>query len=138
MRAIRADQYSMMYGSESGMRSPVSWLCIVCALCLPVQSAPRFSFHVVGDDPGGWPELLSSMGLTSGTGGGASVIVAPHGTDLPFAEWSARVEHGVVLILQGESPLAASFGFRSGAQQSRLATRSVEDLRAPDLRIVWE
>jgi hypothetical protein len=77
------------------------------------------------------------MGLTSGTGGGASVIVAPHGTDLPYAEWSARVEHGVVLILEGESPLAAAFGFRPGAQP-RVNARSVEDLRAPDLRIVWE
>jgi hypothetical protein len=77
------------------------------------------------------------MGLTSGTGGGASVIVAPHGTDLPYVEWSARVEHGVILIVEGESPLATAFGFRSGAQPAT-SVRSVEDLRAPDLRIVWE
>lgn len=119
------------------MRFPARWLWIVCALWAPLKAAPRFSFHVIGDDPGGWPELLSSIGLTSGAGGGASVIVAPHGTDLPYAEWSARVEHGVILIVEGESPLAAAFGFRPGAQ-ARVAVRSVEDLRAPDLRIVWE
>ena len=119
------------------MRFPASWLWIVCALCLQVQAAPRFSFHIVGDEPGGWPELLLSMGLTSGTGGGASVIVAPHGTDLPYIEWSARVEHGVILIVEGESPLASAFGFRASAEP-RVATRSIEDLRAPDLRIVWE
>ena len=119
------------------MRSLASWLWMVGALCSQVHAAPRFSFHVMGDDPGGWPELLSSIGLTSGAGGGASVIVAPHGTDLPYTEWSARVEHGVILILEGEAPLAAAFGFRRGAQPP-VATRSVEDLRAPDLRIVWE
>jgi hypothetical protein len=119
------------------MRFPASWLWIVCALCLQVQAAPRFSFHVIGDEPGGWPELLLSMGLTSGTGGGASVIVAPHGTDLPYIEWSARVEHGVILIVEGDSPLASAFGFRASAEP-RVATRSIEDLRAPDLRIVWE
>ena len=96
------------------MRLRTRWLGIVCWLCLQAQAAPRFSFHVIGDAPDGWPELLSSMGLTSGTGGGASVIVAPHGTDLPFAEWSVRVEHGVILILEGESPLATAFGFRTG------------------------
>src|ERR1700722_15883590 len=122
----------MMYRSESGMRLPARWLWIVCALGLQIHPAARFSFHVIGEEPGGWPELLSSMGLTSGTGGGASVIVAPHGTDLPYAEWSARVEHGVILILEGESPLAAAFGFRAGAQPGTsvksVATRSVEDL----------
>ena len=129
------------------MRFPASCLWIACALWFPVRAAPRFSFHVMGDDPGGWPELLSSIGLTRGAGGGASVIVAPRGTDLPYGEWSARVEHGVILILEGESPLAAAFGFRAGAQAGKpvsnvavpsVTVRSIEDLRAPDLRIVWE
>jgi len=125
------------------MRFPASWLGIVCALCLHSQAAPRFSFHVIGDDPGGWPELLSSMGLTNGAGltsgpsGETNVIVAPHGTDLPYAEWAARVERGVILIVEGESPLAAAFGFRPGSLP-RVTVRSVDDLRAPELRIVWE
>jgi len=125
------------------MRFPASCLWIVSALCLQIQGAPRFSFHVIGDDPGGWPEFLASIGLASGaslingTVGGASVIVAPHGTDLPYAEWSARVEQGVILIVEGESPLASAFGFRPSALP-RVTVRSVEDLRAPDLRIVWE
>src|ERR1700732_1980698 len=127
----------MMYGSESGMHFPARGLWIICALCLQVEAAPRLSFHVIGEDPGGWPELLSSIGLTSGSGGGATVIVAPHGTDLSYAEWSARGEQGVILIVEGASPLAAAFGFHADPQ-SRVAVQSVEDLRAPDLRIVWE
>src|SRR5579862_2223379 len=95
------------------MRSLISLLWIACAM-LPLQAEPRFSFHVIGDDPGGWQELLSSMGLTAGTGGGASVIVAPLGTDLPPAEWLARVEHGVILVVEGESLLASALGFRAG------------------------
>ncbi len=118
------------------MRFRASCLWVLCAL-LPLQAEPRFSFHVIGDDPGGWQELLSSMGLTAGTGGGASVIVAPHGTDLPPAEWVARVEHGVILVVEGESPLAAALGFRA-SKLPHVPVRSVEDLRAPDLRIVWE
>ena len=58
------------------MRFPAKWLWLIGALCSQVQASPRFSFHVIGDEPSGWPELLASMGLTSGTGGGASVIVA--------------------------------------------------------------
>jgi hypothetical protein len=123
------------------MRLPAKWLWIGCAVLLPLQAEPRFSFHVmdrVGDvDPDGWAELLSSIGLTPGSGGGASVMVAPRGTDLPPSEWMARVEHGVILVLEGESPLGAGFGFRAGTQP-HVSVRSVEDLRAPDLRMVWE
>ena len=60
-----------------GMRFPLKavdvWRCVHrCRL-------PRF-FSRYRDDPGGWSELLSSM-ADEETGGGASVIVAPHGTD---------------------------------------------------------
>nr|MDP9114811.1 hypothetical protein [Acidobacteriota bacterium] len=118
------------------MRFHISWLGILCAV-LPLHAEPRFSYHVLGDDPSGWQELLSSMGLISGTDGGASVIVAPHGAVLPAAEWLPRIDHGLILIVEGESPLAAALGFRASASP-RLAVRSVEDLRAADLRIVWE
>ena len=119
------------------MRFPVKHFWIACFLLPSIGAAPRFSFHVMGGEPGGWPDLLSSIGLTSGTGGGAGVMVAPPGTDLPPIEWAARVDQGVMLVLEGESPLAAAFGFRAGAQP-HLSVRSVEDLRAPDLLIVWE
>ena len=52
------------------------------------------------------------------------------------ADWNQRVEHGTILILQGASPLAESFGFRAGKEH--VSVQSVEDLRAPKLRIIWE
>jgi hypothetical protein len=116
----------------------VVYAVLLAGFALHAESnQPRLSFHVMGDDQGGWPELLSSIGLTRGTGGGASVIVAPRGTAFPPAEWTARVEHGVILVLEGESPLAAAFGFHPGTQP-HVSVRSVEDLRAPNLGIVWE
>src|SRR6185437_7233749 len=49
---------------------------------------------------------------------------------------SSRVAKGTLLIVEGESPLAAAFGFHASAKH--VTVRSVEDVHAPDLRIVWE
>jgi hypothetical protein len=81
--------------------------------------------------PGPWPAILSSIGLTPGKDG--VVVAAP---DVPSEGWTARVEHGTILIVQGDSPTVASFGFRPTAK--RITVRTVEDARAPKLEIVWE
>ena len=57
--------------------------------------------------------------------------------ELSASEWNSRVEHGTLLVLEGQSRIAAAFGFRASDEPS-VSVRSVEDLRAPDLRIVWE
>jgi hypothetical protein len=95
-----------------------------------------FSFHVLGDDAGSWPVVLSSIGLMDGAVAAAGVVVAPAGTNAPAAEWSARVERGTILVLEGESPLAAAFGFRA-TDKPHVKAASVEDVHAPKLRIVW-
>jgi hypothetical protein len=97
----------------------------------PCALASTFTYQVVGGDPGSWPAILSSIGLVQGDRG---VVVALEGS--APADWAARVNAGTFLILEGDSPLAASFGFRPG--QARVSVRSVEDQRAPKLRIVWE
>ena len=117
------------------MRLLISTLLLV----LPC-SAATLTFHVAGDDPGGWSAILSSIGLQSAAH--AEVEVIPAGvatTDSAAAtekDWTQRVERGTILILEGASPLVASFGFRPGTQH--VSVRSVEDLRAPQLRIIWE
>jgi len=67
----------------------------------------------------------------------ASLVVAPGGTDVPFSEWSSRVEAGTLLVLEGDSPLAAAFGFKPSGKPL-VSVQSVEDLQSPDLRIIWE
>jgi len=112
--------------------------CIALVSCTVwVHAAPRFSFHVLGDDPGSWPAVLSSIGLVQGANAPAGVVVAPSGTDAPFEEWALRVERGTLLVLEGESPLAAAFGFTASGKP-KVRVQSVEDLQTPELRVIWE
>ncbi len=89
--------------------------------------------------PGPWRAILSSIGLMPGKDGVvvvADVLNDVLNADAPVAEWSSRVEHGTILIVHGDSPAAASFGFRATAK--RVMVRGIEDARAPKLEIVWE
>jgi hypothetical protein len=115
------------------MRSLISWLlCVPCAfLC----SGATLTFHVAGDDAGAWPSILSSIGLQSATVNG-DVEVIPANVAAAETDWAQRVERGTILIIEGASPLAASFGFRATTQH--ISVQSLEDLRAPQLRIIWE
>jgi len=110
---------------------------LLCCSAVCSFAAPRFSFHVLGDDPGAWPTVLSSIGLASGATGGAGVVVVPRGAQASSSEWVARVEQGTLLVLEGESPLSDAFGFKATAKP-HIQVRSIQDLRAPALRIVWE
>ncbi len=120
------------------MHSPGK-LAVACLalFCGPFALAGAFTFHVMGDDAGSWPVILSSLGLIDGAESGAGVVVAPSGTVGAAGEWTARVDRGAILILEGESPLAAAFGFRPSAKPPVLVG-SVEDVHAPKLRIIWE
>ena len=111
------------------MRSLISLL--ISLLAARAAIAATLTYQVPPDAPGSWPAILSAMGLAPGKDG--VVIAAP---DTPVSGWADRVEHGTILIVEGASPLALSFGFR--ATEKRVTVRSVEDVRAPKLEIVWE
>ncbi|MGH9647797.1 MAG: hypothetical protein ACRD4E_13380 [Bryobacteraceae bacterium] len=98
-------------------------------------AAATLTFHIAGDDPGGWPAILSSIGLQNVASHG-DIEVIPAGAASSETDWSSPVEHGTILILEGASPLAASFGFHATSQH--ISVQSVENLRAPQLRIIWE
>lgn len=119
------------------MRSVINaaWL-LGLALTGCVWAGPVFYFHVVGDDPGPWPRILSAIGLTSGAEQGCTVYVVRAGTPANEVAWDARVEQGAILILEGESPVAEAFGFKAG--QRRVPVRNVMDERAATLPIIWE
>ncbi len=94
-----------------------------------------FSYHVAGDEPGSWPRILSSVGLTSKATGPVGVFVVRGTSPLSSAQWLERVDKGAFLILEGETEIAASLGFKAGAK--RVVVRGVEDVHAPKLQIVW-
>jgi hypothetical protein len=99
----------------------------------------RYSYSVIDADTGGWAEMLSSIGLTAGETATADVVVVPHRAIVPAAEWAwaTRIERGTILILEGDSPLAQALGFRPN-DMPHISVRSIEDLREPELGIVWE
>ena len=81
---------------------------------------------------GSWPAVLSSVGLMPGAAAAAQRRrrAAWGRRSLRPPSGPARVERGTILMLEGESPLAASFGFRA-AGKARVPARSVEDVHAP-------
>ena len=103
--------------------------CVLFVLTLTCPAA-TLSYHVLGAETGSWPAIFSSIGLVSGSPEQARVVVAPEGSAV------TPVKDGAILILEGDSALAASYGFHAASQ--RVSVRSVEDLRSPKLAIVWE
>jgi hypothetical protein len=98
--------------------------------------AAAFSYHIAGDDADSWPQIFSSIGLTRAVGGPANLFVVRHVAPGSVPQWVDRVNQGGVVILEGESDLAAAFGFKPSAK--RVVVRSIVDQRAPKLPIIWE
>ena len=114
----------------NGLLAPVS-------SCLPRRrhAAALPYFSVLSDDAGAWPAILSSIGLQPQPAGLARIFVARAGA-AASTEWTARVENGAILILEGESSLADMFGFRRGPENVKVT--SLTDVHRPALPIVWE
>lgn len=109
----------------------------VLFLAIAVRAAePSFHFHVAGDEPGPWPAIFQSIGMTSGTTGVANVIVLPAGTPVATSTWRPRVEQGTLLILEGNSEFAASLGITPTAK--KVQTRQIRDTHDESLAIIWE
>jgi hypothetical protein len=110
------------------MRLLVS-LFAACAL----SAAPKVNFEAASGDGGSWSRILESLGLTPGED--APVIVATGSAGNP-ERLIARASAGAILIAEGGSNLAAALGVKTGGK--RAAARSVEDVHAPALDIIWE
>jgi len=110
-------------------------LTLTFQLCHLAQAASIPSFSILSEDQGGWPLLLQSVGFVPQPAASARIFVLRAGsTGSP--EWSARVQNGAYLILEGESSTAESFGFRATKENVRVTT--VEDVHLLKLPIVWE
>jgi hypothetical protein len=109
---------------------------ILLLAALPAFAADPY-FSVLSDDPGAWPAILSSIGLLPQPAALARVFVARTGAGAS-SEWPARIERGAILIIEGESSLAESFGFRRNAKQDPVRVQALTDLHSPDLPLIWE
>jgi len=111
---------------------------VLLAAALPAADLPYYT--VLGNDAGAWPDILSSIGLQRQPADKAQIIVAQAGAaEAALPVWTERVEQGAILILEGESPLADSFGFRPAKGPARkVSVSSLIDIHGPDVWIVWE
>lgn len=107
-----------------------------CGLLSAYAVEPSFHFHVAGDDPGPWPAIFQSIGMTAGTSGMANVIVLPAGTPVAASTWRPRVEQGVILVLEGNSEFASALGI--APTEKRVQTRQIRDVHDESLSIIWE
>jgi len=110
-------------------------LLLLAPLAPLAQAASIPTFAILSDDQGGWPLLLQSVGFMPQPAASARIFVLRAGS-AGSPEWPARVAAGAYLILEGESPIAESFGFRSTKENVRVT--SLEDVHLPKLPIVWE
>jgi hypothetical protein len=108
-------------------------LALFTAAAAHAAGLPYFS--VLSNDPGAWPEILSSIGLQTQPAAMARILVARTGAQAS-PEWNGRVEKGAILILEGESSLAEMFGFKRGKGNVRV--NSLKDMHFPKLPIIWE
>ena len=118
--------------------APASGMRLLTSLWLAAATlhAATFSYHVIGDDPGAWPRILSSVGLTESATGAGSVFVVRGDSPLSADQWLQRARTGAFIILEGDSPTAAALGFKPS--QKRVVVRSIVDERAQKLPIVWQ
>ncbi|HEX3879479.1 MAG TPA: hypothetical protein VHW24_20995 [Bryobacteraceae bacterium] len=90
-------------------------------------------YNVLARDAGAWPQIMESVGFEKDAS--AHLVIARAGT--PAAgDWLARVDKGTILVLEGESPLAESFGFKRG--KGTVRTTDLRDVHRPDLPIIWQ
>ena len=108
-------------------------LLISFFVLITVLPAQQFGYAVLGREAGAWPEILASVGLLPVPVPDASVLIARGGTPVTPG-LSARVEAGAFLILEGDSPLARSFGFRVLDHTVKLA--SFLDVHQPETPLI--
>jgi hypothetical protein len=101
-----------------------------------IVSAATFNYHIAGDDPGPWPQIFASIGITRAAGGPANLFVVRTVAPGSTPQWIERIEQGGLVVLEGQGELASALGITPGKQ--RVVVRSIVDQRAPKLPIVWE
>jgi hypothetical protein len=110
-------------------------VCLQGWIALSAGAGELPYFHVNTRDAGSWPEIFSSVGFEPQSAEKAHILVARAGSPVS-AEWTERVENGALLVLEGESPLAATFGFRR--TKETVHAISLRDTHQAAVPIIWE
>ena len=92
------------------------------------------TFAVPAGDLSSWPAILASAGHALSTDATADIYVAPLNAPAS-ADWRAKVRNGAAVVLEGSSPLAASFGFTPGS--TSVPTIHIVDEHNSSLPVVW-
>ena len=121
-------------GVEMSLDAARRSACATLVLLTLAASCFGGTFAVVGALPGAWPEILSSVGHVAGAASGADIFVALPGTP-DAVDWHGKVRGGATLILEGSSPLAASFGFRAGTET--VPVIHLVDVHNEKLPVIW-
>lgn len=115
------------------LRTKLAFFILFVAGTLP---AATLTYHIAGDDPGPWPQILSSIGLTRAAGGPANLFIVRTVAPGSVPQWLQRIEEGGIVVVEGDNELGAALGFKPGAKH--VVIRSIVDERAPKLPIVWQ
>ena len=116
------------------MRSPTKLASLIFLVTASLPAA-TFTYHIAGDDPGPWPQILSSIGLAHASGGPANLFVVRTVAPGSVPQWIERIEQGGIVVVEGDNELAVALGFKPG--DKHVVIRSIVDQRAPKLPIVW-
>jgi hypothetical protein len=69
--------------------------------CSPLAAA-TFNYHIAGDDPGPWPQIFASVGITRAAGGPANLFVVRNVAPGSVPQWIQRIEQGGIVVLEGQ------------------------------------
>ena len=92
------------------------------------------TFAVSPGAAGAWASILSSGGHILSSQPTADIYVVPPNA-AAGPEWRNRVQGGAAVILEGSSPLAASFGF--AAATDTVSVLHIVDEHNPELPVIW-
>jgi hypothetical protein len=110
-------------------------LCFLPFAARATEIPPIPGYHIAGK-PGAWPEALGSIGLQEQPTREARVLVMTQGSREDATAWLDRVDHGAILIIEGNTEAGRSLGFRP--TEHHVSVKNVSDMHQPDLPITWE
>jgi hypothetical protein len=88
-------------------RTKIALLIPLVTFALP---AATFTYHIAGDDPGPWSQILSSIGLVRAAGGPANLFIVRTVVPGSVPQWLQRIEQGGIVVIEGDNELLLLWG----------------------------